>query len=330
MSGHMIRTVRFLGWELATSCLGFGCASLGSRVSARKGLAALARAHEAGVTWFDVAPAYGAGEAEGILGRFLIGRREGVSILTKVGLAPPSGTPLLRTVYTAVRPLLRLAPGLRRRARQIQSTRNRTLDITPDLIERSITRSLKRLGTDRVEVLALHEPDSRTVGDDVVIRALERVMARGQARHVGVAGGLEACLSGTRAGYPYSFFQITVRPGTNDLATIRSSAGRPVNVIGHSVLGVNGAKDAIAARLRGDASARQALVAAGYNDSDLDTNVVSLLLDAALAANPTGITLVSMFRASHLARNVLRASLPLNEGAIAILRNLASGVGSSN
>ncbi|MFI5011296.1 MAG: aldo/keto reductase [Hyphomicrobiales bacterium] len=326
----MIRPVRLPGTELEASCLGFGCASLGSRISARAGLAALARAHEAGVTWFDVAPAYGAGEAEGILGRFLAGRREGVSILTKAGLAPPSARPLLRAAYAAARPLLGLARGLRKRARQIRATSNRALDITPDLVERSIARSLTRLGTDHVEVLALHDPDPRTVEDDAVIRALERVVARGQARHVGVAGGLEACLSGTRTGLPYTFFQVAVRPGTNDLAAIRDRAGRPVSVIGHSVLGVVGAKEAIVTRLREDAAARQALAAAGYDADDLETSVATLLLDAALAANPTGVTLVSMFQASHLAQNVARAGLPLREGSIAVLRKLAAASGSSS
>ena len=48
---------------IAPSRLGFGCASLGSRVAAADGLNALAAAFDAGVNWFDVAPAYGAGEA---------------------------------------------------------------------------------------------------------------------------------------------------------------------------------------------------------------------------------------------------------------------------
>src|SRR5580704_10332980 len=104
-SDGMIRRVRLPGTGIEASCLGFGCASLGSRISARAGLEALARAHEAGVTWFDLAPAYGAGEAEGILARFLAGRRERVSILTKVGLAPPRRSALLRGAYAAARPL---------------------------------------------------------------------------------------------------------------------------------------------------------------------------------------------------------------------------------
>src|SRR5215472_15205928 len=112
----MMRRVELPGTGIETSCLGFGCASLGSRVSARQGLFALARAHEAGVSWFDIAPAYGAGEAEAIFSRFLAGRRERLSILTKVGLAPPRRSALLRAAYAVGRPLLGVARDLRKRS----------------------------------------------------------------------------------------------------------------------------------------------------------------------------------------------------------------------
>jgi hypothetical protein len=319
----MIRTVALPGTALESSCLGFGCASLGSRVSARAGLVALERAHEAGITWFDVAPAYGAGEAETILGRFLAGRRERVLVLTKVGLAPPRRSSLRRAAFMAARPLLGLAKGLRNRARRLG--RNRVLDITPELVERSLAQSLSRLGTDRVEVLALHDPDPRSVGDEAVLRALERSVERGQARYLGVAGSLEACLSAARPGLPYRVFQTAIRSGSGDFAKIRERAGREVSLIGHSVFGVGGAKDALLARLRGDGEARRLLAASGYDAEDLEAGLGALLLDAALAGNPAGVTLVSIFHASHLARNLSRADGPPREASIDILRQLSLG-----
>jgi aryl-alcohol dehydrogenase-like predicted oxidoreductase len=54
------------------SVLGFGCASLGSRIGARPGLLALEQAFDAGISWYDVAPSYGDGNAEAILGNFLV------------------------------------------------------------------------------------------------------------------------------------------------------------------------------------------------------------------------------------------------------------------
>ena len=110
---------------IETSCLGFGCASLGSRVGEEAGLRALAAAHDAGVAWFDLAPLYGAGRAEEMAGRFLKGRpRDSVQICSKVGLAPgvrPHGLkaalmPLARAAVQAVPAPARHPPPRRRPA----------------------------------------------------------------------------------------------------------------------------------------------------------------------------------------------------------------------
>ena len=263
-----MRRILLPGLDLETSVLGFGCASLGSRVSAQAGLAALGRAHEAGVTWFDLAPAYGAGEAETIFANFLAQRRDRLQILTKVGLAPPARSGLLRAAYSLARPF---ASGLRR-IKPAGVTQNRALPITGALIEDSIATSLRRLRTDRVDVLALHDPDPDTVRRDDVLRALERVVARGQARGVGVAGSSKACLAGAAPGLPYRLFQTAVDDDGATFAAIRRRAEKPVATVGHSVM--RGAGD-VAARLR-----------------------------TALAANPEGVTLLSMFDPAHLAANL--------------------------
>ena len=52
-----MRRVTLAGTGLESSCLGFGCASLGSRVAAAEGARALAAAFEQGVDWLDLAPA---------------------------------------------------------------------------------------------------------------------------------------------------------------------------------------------------------------------------------------------------------------------------------
>src|SRR5438105_10248388 len=91
-----MRTVVCPGLGREVSALGFGCASLGSRVSEAQGLRALGLAYERGVTWYDVAPPYGDGEAEGILGKFLAGRRERVAICTKFGIPRPVVSPAMR------------------------------------------------------------------------------------------------------------------------------------------------------------------------------------------------------------------------------------------
>ena len=114
--------------------LGLGCASLGSRIGATAGLRALSAAHEAGLAWFDVAPAYGLGDAELLLGEFLKGRRQSVSVTTKVGVAPPERLRLMKYAYAIGRPVLSVASGLRGAFRRLDATRNRHLALDANLV----------------------------------------------------------------------------------------------------------------------------------------------------------------------------------------------------
>src|SRR5215831_14662158 len=84
--------------DCATSVVGMGCASLGSRVGRREGLTALNRAFGGGITWFDVAPSYGDSAAESILGEFARGKRDKLQICTKVGIRPAQTPLVMRAV----------------------------------------------------------------------------------------------------------------------------------------------------------------------------------------------------------------------------------------
>ena len=86
-----MRRVRLGGTGIETSCLGFGCAALGSRTAPEAGLAALAAAHAGGVTWFDLAPVYGNGQAEAIAGLYLRAHRAEVQIPPRPGSRSPAG-----------------------------------------------------------------------------------------------------------------------------------------------------------------------------------------------------------------------------------------------
>lgn len=296
--------------------LGFGCASLGSRVSAAQGLRALHRAHERGVDWFDVAPAYGAGEAEQILASFLKGRRGAVRLTTKVGIAPPARIGAMRLVYAAGRPVIGALSGLRRAFRKMSATRNRHVPLTAELIESSIVESLRRLGVDHVDVYALHDPDPQDVAREDVLRALERVRARGQARHVAVAGKGPACDVAASLAGPYDVFQMSVA----DLSNGRASLARDAHVVAHSIFGVDGLKRRVEQALA-EPDRRAALAAAGYDGPPAEASA-DLLIDCAFALNPRGVVLASMFDARHLDRNLARAARPLAHHAPSALAAL--------
>jgi aryl-alcohol dehydrogenase-like predicted oxidoreductase len=138
-----MRTVFVPSLQREVSALGFGCAPLGSHVSEAQGLKALQAAYDRGVTWYDTAPPYGDGEAEGILGRFLAGRRDKVVICTKFGIPRPVLSPLMRFVRPVIRAAGRIFVPFRLGAdkpgRVAKNDRFR-----PEQIETSVTAWFKK------------------------------------------------------------------------------------------------------------------------------------------------------------------------------------------
>jgi D-threo-aldose 1-dehydrogenase len=135
------------GTALRLTELGFGAASLGnlyretSDIDAR---AAVDRAWERGIRYFDTAPHYGLGLSERRLGAALADRPRGEYVLsTKVGrLLVPNEHPEGRDPDFVVPDTLR-----------------RQWDFSRDGILRSIEQSLERLGTDHVDIVYAHDPD---------------------------------------------------------------------------------------------------------------------------------------------------------------------------
>ena len=317
-----MRTVVIPGTDIRTSPIGMGCASLGSRISPAHGQRMLEAAFEAGVIWYDVAPSYGAGRAEEILAPFVAAHRDRLFLCSKVGLVPPKNNGLMRLAYDLGRPVVAVARGLSRRFRSIKATRNRRVTLTGDFIEASIASSLKRLRTDHLDVFALHDPDPADLGRDDVIRALERIVERGDARHVSMAGSLDAALSA--AALPvFTFFQMADDPDGRQLPALRDALDRPAGFITHSALGVGGARDRMISRLKKHPALVTEAAAAGYG-GPLPEIATTLLMRRAFAVNPDGVVLSSMFSGSHLADNVKLAAEPPSEAAAQLAERILS------
>ncbi|MFN8523957.1 MAG: aldo/keto reductase [Chloroflexota bacterium] len=131
--------------------LALGTAPIGKIFDAgseERSQASLRRAFELGVRFFDTAPLYGFGLAEERLGRFLrTVPRDDVVVATKVGRllradAPPDPRRATDPATWAGAPAL-----------------NWVFDFSYDGVMRSLEESLARLGTDRVDVLHIHDPD---------------------------------------------------------------------------------------------------------------------------------------------------------------------------
>jgi aryl-alcohol dehydrogenase-like predicted oxidoreductase len=306
---------------MRSSAIGFGCASLGSRVSKTHGLRALSSAFDKGVNWFDIAPAYGAGEAEAILGEFVRGRRNAMMLCTKVGRVPPSRSGLCKAAFALARPVAGLVRGLRKQSRRMRMARNQSVPLSPQFIRTSIERSLIRLNTDYIDVFALHEPSVEALSRDDLLETLEDVVREGKARYVAVAGSYEAAR--TALGFPhvYGLLQLADNPVSSPIASLRLAAGKPLALVSHSVLGVDGALDRIVESLGRHPEDRKLLQDAGYAGPDRQA-VADLLIDRALASNSEGVVLTSMFSEEHQARNVARASKPIDLRTLTLVERL--------
>lgn len=155
---------------IEVSALGMGCWAVGGpfswegrpvgwgQVDDAESLRAVERALELGVTLFDTAAVYGCGHSERILGRALKGRREEVVIATKFGI----------DFDEAKREVIGI-----------------NMDITPEYVRAACEASLRRLGTDYLDVLQLHPAEYETARAHEVRDALEGLVGAGLVRTYG-------------------------------------------------------------------------------------------------------------------------------------------------
>lgn len=144
--------------DLKCSRLCFGGCPMGGygwgKVSKDDIIEAVHLAIDNGVNFFDNADTYGLGKSEETLGKALKGKREKAIIATKFGVRHENG----KTFY----------------------------DNSPKWINKAVELSLKRLGTDYIDIYQIHYRDVRTYVDDVV-NALEKLQKKGYIRYFGIS-----------------------------------------------------------------------------------------------------------------------------------------------
>jgi aryl-alcohol dehydrogenase-like predicted oxidoreductase len=301
-----VRTVLVSSLGREVSALGFGCASLGSRVSESHGMRALGYAFERGVTWYDVAPAYGDGEAEGILGKFLSGRRDRVAICTKFGIPRPVISPLMRLLRPVARAMAKAHPQLGGRKASGKRIWNKDR-LHAEQIENSVIESLRRLRTDYIDVLALDEPSPQDCTNEAVLRELRRVIEKGYVRCVAIGGAPEAIIAGAHAPGIYKIAQLPDNPFSQTVAHVKDALAGDAKFffVTHSIFGV-GAHERLSHLLVGDGGRLGALASQlAYGPPFMARE---MLLDYAFATNPEGVVLASMFTQAHVDMNCARAA----------------------
>lgn len=138
--------------SLEVSVVGLGCNNFGGRIDAEATDRVVRAALDAGITLFDTAEVYGGGgTSEELLGRALGDRRDEVAIATKFGMEIPDRV-----------------PG----------------GASPARVREAVEGSLRRLGTDRIDLYQLHRPDP-DVPIAETLGALDELVTAGKVVEIG-------------------------------------------------------------------------------------------------------------------------------------------------
>lgn len=162
---------------MQVSPIGLGCMSFSGAFGAatlEQSNATLKRALELGVTFFDTANAYGAGENERIVGKALGPDRNKVSISTKFGFVVKDGKP--------------------------------GIDGRPEQVADRCNESLENLGIDCIDLYFLHRPDPNVPIEETV-GAMSRLVEAGKVRYLGLCEVSAHSLRRAHAVHPISAVQ---------------------------------------------------------------------------------------------------------------------------
>ena len=287
-----MRSILIPTTSLRVSRIGFGTAGLTALNDRRSAVRLLNAAFDAGVTHYDTARLYGLGHAEAIVGEFLAGKRESVTLASKFGLQPPGGIATNARLVSIAKKLLKRVPAVARRVRSRAQPFVATSAFTAEAAARSLEKSLSELRTDRLDLLMLHECTLADASQDALLGFLEVQLARGTVCEIGIATAAEN-LQGDARLFPtqYRIVQMQNNVLDDQIARIAGLADR--GLITHSALRPLGAIEAVLAG--NEALARSWMSEIGIDLRD-GTALARLLLGHALAQNPDGSVLFATTR----------------------------------
>jgi aryl-alcohol dehydrogenase-like predicted oxidoreductase len=175
---------------LDVSRIGLGAMSMSGYYNIGEGsdaesIRAIHRALDLGVTHLDTAEIYGPYLNEELVGRAIKGRRDQVVLATKFGVVSHSGG----------------GPGV--------------LDSSPANIRVAVEGSLKRLGTDHIDLYYQHRVDPKTPIEET-IGALAKLVAEGKVRHIGLSEAGPATIRRAHAVHRISALQTEYSLWTRD------------------------------------------------------------------------------------------------------------------
>jgi aryl-alcohol dehydrogenase-like predicted oxidoreductase len=169
--------------RIGLGAMGMSAAYTGAGADDAESIRAIHRALDLGVTLIDTAEVYGPYANEELVGRAIKGRRDQVVLATKFGFMSHTGRP---------------GP-----------------DSSPASIRTALEGSLRRLGTDRIDLYYQHRVDPQTPIEDVV-GTLAEFVAQGKVRHIGLSEAWVGTIRRAHAVHPVTALQSEYSLWTRD------------------------------------------------------------------------------------------------------------------
>jgi aryl-alcohol dehydrogenase-like predicted oxidoreductase len=299
---------RTLGTDLKVGAVGLGCMGMSDFYGPHDddvSLTVLDRALELGVTLYDTSDMYGMGHNEELLGRWLAGTRDRVVLATKFGIQRDPADPAKRR--------------LRGDAAYVRE---------------ACDASLRRLGTDRIDLYYAHRIDP-TVPIEETVGALAELVAAGKVRHIGLSEAAPETIRRAHAVHPVTAVQtewsLWSRDIEDDVAPTCRELG--IGIVPYSPLGRGFLTGTITSldelaendfrrhnpRFAGDSLGRNLDVAAALGEiaAELGVTQGQLALAWVLARGDGVVPIPGTRRTAYLEQNVGAADVALDDDVLA-------------
>lgn len=299
----------------SVSAIGLGCMGMSPEFYGPsddgQSLETLAAALELGIDFLDTADTYGLGHNEELLGRFIAGRRDRLTLATKFGIVRQPGS------YA------------------------RRIDNAPAYIRAACEASLRRLGVETIDLYYAHRIDpDRSIEETV--GAMAELVKAGKVRWLGLSEVSPATLRRAAAVHPIAALQTEYSLWTRDPEgeLLDTCAELGVTFVAYSPIGrgflsgtITSAESLdptdfrrLAPRFRGEALAQNLKLAEAVRDFAASRGVTAAQIALAwlLSKNGQVVPIPGTKRVRYLAENAAAATIVLSPAEIAALDALAA------